>query len=216
MISLKGIRRSAALFTGLLCFSVFSAKAGMEKHIECLPPVLAVVNEEPLRQESLLHAMTKNRHAIARYFHRTYGIQPENEFWNLETRYGGESPLARLVQISMEEGIEALLLEQIAAANRLSGTKSLPPEERLGAHNQHRRDMLSSGGLVYGPRQFKALAFRDHSMALLKVELEALLLQGNLKLPEWATWEPGKPIPSTIEALVRALRMQSKVISAFP
>ena len=210
------IRRRAGYLGGLLFLCVSSVLGGFEEQVERLPEVLAVVNEEPLLRESVLHWMKKDRHATVRYFHRKYGVEPGPGFWDPETRHGGESPLARLLNQSMEEAIEALILQQLASANGISEPDPVPMEQRRRDHNQRRGQTLSGGGLIYGPKHFTAPAFQDHYLALLKLELEALLLQGKLVQPGWAKAARQGTGPLSIQELVRDLRNQAKVTYRLP
>jgi hypothetical protein len=216
MKALIGINGRTGYLAGLFLLCVSPVLGGLEEQVERLPEVLAVVNEEPLLRDAVLHWMKKDRHATIRYFHREYGVEPGPGFWDPATRHGGESPLGRLVHQSMEEAIEALLLQQLAAANGIIGPEPAPMDQRRRDHNQRRGHTLSAGGLVYGPQHFAAPAFQDHYLALLKLELEALFLQGELVQPDWARTARHGNVSHSIHELVRDLRNQATVTYRLP
>jgi hypothetical protein len=89
-------------------------------------------------------------------------------------------------------------------------------EQRRRDHNQRRGQSFSGGGLIYGPKHFAALAFQDHYLALLKLDLEALFLQGKLVQPGWARASRQGTDPLSIHELVRDLRNQAKVTYLSP
>ncbi|HKJ90838.1 MAG TPA: hypothetical protein VJ960_06860 [Oceanipulchritudo sp.] len=216
MNSIIGINGRARYLAGLFFLCVSSVLGGLEEQVEQLPEVLAVVNEEPLLRDAVLHWMKKDRHATARYFHRQYGIDPGPGFWDPATLHGGENPLGRLLHQSMEEAINALLLQQLASANGIIDPDPVHMDQRRRDHNQRRGQTLSAGGLIYGPRHFAAPAFQDHYLALLKLELEALLLQGDLVHPGWVGSALQGKVPPSIYELVRDLRNQAKVTYNLP
>jgi hypothetical protein len=184
----------------------------LEKQLEPLPQVVATVNGEPLARDLLLQGMQKQRHAVIRYFHRHHAVQPGPDFWKPEERYGGESPWERLLHQSMDNALQTSLLLQLAAANGIVDPDSHSIDADRRAANQQRGEVLAAGGIIYGPRHFTARAFHDHSLALLKIELEALLLQGELRRPHWASPASMVTPITSLEPLLQELRDQAHII----
>lgn len=187
----------------------------LAQQVEQLPPVVALVNQEPLARGSLLHWIQKDRHAVARYFHRHHAAQPGPDFWHPATRYGGENPFDRLLRQSLEKGIVAMVLQQLAVANGIADSGLEGIDQKRQAHNAQRRQIHASGGVIYGPKHFAQWAFHDHYLSLVKIELEALFAQGELKLPSWARTASGGAAPATLDALLHDLRRQTHVSHPF-
>ncbi len=195
-------------FLGLASMS----RADLRDELAQASPVVAVVNEEPLSHQALLHWMQKDRHEVARYFFREHDVRPGPDFWSPATAFEGESPFQMLAKPALSKAISTQVLLQLAEANGIiRGTDHGAALQRHRSHEEARTQKLRQRQVVYGPKQFNAVPFFDHFLALVKIELEGLLASDRIQFPAWAKVNPALEEAGSVEGLIELLEAQSRV-----
>jgi len=164
------------------------------------PVYVMTINGEPVDLREYMLLFNRHRSEVYNDFNLKYGAQDSPNFWT--TAYGGEVPLDKLKQVTLQDLI-SIKVQQLQARQRRVVVALTPqgpfiPADpsyaaflaNLQRENQRRQAALQKGEAVYGPTQYDEDGFYRYFFSRMVEQLKQQLSQG-----DWA------PSDQTLEAL---------------
>lgn len=178
--------------------------------------VVATVGGEPVTADEILLLMNKRKAEIFSLFREQHGMEDHTGYWNDRTDVS-PSPITRLRETVMADIKEMKAILQMAKEKGLIEDISHATFLRdLEKENARRKEMVSSGGVIYGPRQYSipvyhSIRYRDTAHRLKQVlQAEASRVLTDKDVEAYRRGNPGQFDKGTAEqnreAILKHLR----------
>lgn len=142
---------------------------------------VAQVNGTPVTLAEFEQALNRQRATVIGYFHRTYGADYGEQFWQRD--YNGETPLSMVKERALQEltrtKVELDLAKQYGL---LPGTSHEDLQKEMDKENEQRSAAIKARLPVYGPTQMDEDTFIPYYISKLRIALKEKLTADELGL----------------------------------
>ena len=139
-------------------------------------PVVATINDQPVTAEEYRLVMERKTAVVFSYFKEHGNLDDHPGYWSEST--GAEGPLARLRKVVQEELIRIKVIQGEAKKKGLVGETSFADfKAGFERENARRSAVRQTGGVVYGPTQYRLAAYYYIRLGELDYKLTQALAQ---------------------------------------
>ena len=146
----------------LLVLSVACCAAGEPSiSVVSIPTSVATAAGEPVDAEEVRLAMARRKAEVCSWFREHRGLEDQPGYW-MDRGDISPSPILRLREMALAD------LKEMKALMRAARERGLVTDishagflRELEQENARRREMASSGGIIYGPRQYSLPAYHS-------------------------------------------------------
>ncbi|MBN1996716.1 hypothetical protein JW935_04130 [candidate division KSB1 bacterium] len=163
----------------ILVFSFFLSCSQCSNHRE-QPVIVAFVNGEPVTIEEFQDRMVSHRAEVVQYYRQTAGATYNADFWY--TEFNGESPVNRLLQITMQELAKIKIEQQLAREYGIVRNTNYRTFKKSWANENKRRiKAFDRGQIFYGPVQYSKDVYYRYIHSNLVIRLLDALQKDHFK-----------------------------------
>lgn len=130
----------------------------------------------------------KHRGEVVTYFYSTHNVNEGLDFWGNDTYFGGESPLQKLKDMTIQTLTKVKVEQQLMVEYGIIDSSEMSYKvfkKLLRAENSKRAELIASGGEVYGPEQYTESSYFDYLHNIRLQELrEAVFRKANTQNTE--------------------------------